>query len=150
MSEEFKVVIPKEVFAALQWQDDGKPAICAVNQALANFEPKIVFSYHLSILTELSEVNDNGMPTPAEHELFRQINEHFDANIKADGNALFLARITWNGTCELIYRVYDPEVANAFLMDIVENDKQVRPFSFKMEQDREWELADWFLQHWQK
>lgn len=39
---------------------------------------------------------------------------------------------------------------NAFLIDIVEKDKQVRPLSYKMEQDLDLQLAEWFLQHWQK
>ncbi|HRA89139.1 MAG TPA: hypothetical protein PK992_13740 [Planctomycetaceae bacterium] len=41
---EYRVVIPDEVFAAVEWQDKGLPAICAVNQSLANFEPKAVFA----------------------------------------------------------------------------------------------------------
>ena len=149
MAEEYRVVIPDEVFAVLEWQDEGLRAICAVNQSLANFEPKIVFAWHLSIIVEFAHLAENGMPTSDERELVRQIGKGFDENLKADGNALFLARITWNGTQQFLYRVYDPEAANAFLMDIVDNNKEVRPFDFKMEHDEEWKLAKWFLQRWE-
>lgn len=146
---EYKVVIPDEVFAALEWQDEGLPAICAVNQSLANFEPKIVFAWHLSIIVEFAELVENGMPTPGEHDLVGRIGNHFDKNLKTDGNALFLARTTWNGTRQFLYRVYNPEIANSFLMDIIDNNKEVRPFDFKMEHDEGWELARWYLQQWE-
>lgn len=149
MAEEYRVEIPEEVFAALEWQDEGLPAICMVNQSLANFEPKVVFAWHLSIIVELADLAENGMPSSEENDLVGQIGNHFDESLKIDGNALFLARTTWNGTRQFLYRVYNPETANAFLMDIVDNDKQVRPFDFKMEYDGEWKLAEWYLQHWQ-
>lgn len=146
---EYRVVIPDEVFAALEWQDEGLPALCMVNQSLANFEPKIVFACHLSIIVGFVELAENGMPTSDENDLIGQIGKHFDEHLKTDGNALFLARITWNGTRQFLYRVYDPEIANRFLIDIIENKKEVRPFDFKMEHDEEWELAKWYLQHWE-
>lgn len=145
----YRVVIPDEVFAALEWQDEGLPAICAVNMSLANFEPKVVFAWHLSIIVELADLAECGMPTPDEHNLVGQIGKHFDENLKANGNALFLARTTWNGTRQYLYRVYNPEIANAFLMGIIENDKEIRPFDFKIVHDEEWQLAKWYLQHWE-
>ena len=149
MAEEYNVIIPVEVFAALEWQDEGLPAICAVNQSLSNFEPRVVFAWHLSIIVEFADLVGNGMPTSDENEIVGQIGKDLDMHLKADGNALFLARITWNGTRQFLYRVYDPEVTNTFLMDIVDNNKEIRPFEFKMEHDKDWELAKWYLQHWE-
>lgn len=149
MSEEYRVVIPDEVFAVLEWTEDDLPAICVVNQSLANFDPKIVFAWHLSIIVDCAELADNGMPTLDENAILDQIGDHFDENIKADGNALFLARITWNGTRQFLYRVYDPKVVNAFLTDIIQNDKHIRPFDFRMELDKDWEFANYYLKHWE-
>jgi hypothetical protein len=63
---QYSVVIPDEKFAMLEWEDEGLPAICAVNQSLANFESKFVFAWHLSIIVELVELAGNGMPTANE------------------------------------------------------------------------------------
>jgi hypothetical protein len=94
-----RVIIPDELFGVLEWDEEGLPAICAVNQTIANFEPKAVFGWHLSIIVELSEVAGNGMPTAEEKEVVDALGTLLNAKIKADGNALFLARITWNRTC---------------------------------------------------
>lgn len=146
----YNVTIPDEVFAILEWDDDGLPAICAVNQALANFDAKIVFAWHLSVIVQLNALADNGMPTANEKLVIDKIGKQLDGHLKANGNALFLARITWNGTRQLLYRVYDPEVANSFLTDTVNSDRAVRPIKFKMQHDADWAMAEWFLQNWEK
>ncbi len=142
---EYRVEIPEEVFAILQWQDEGLPAIGVVNQALAGFEPKVVFAWHLSIIVDCQDLAENGMPTGEESEILNQIGDEFDENLKVNGNALFLARITWNGTRQFLFRIHDPEVANRYLSEIIEAEAQLRPFDFRMEGDETWELAKWYL-----
>ncbi len=125
-------------------------AICAINQSLANFDSKIVFGWHLSIIVECAQLAGNGMPTSDEKAVIDNIGRHFDLHLKTDGNALFLARTTWNGTRQFLYRVYNPEIANAFLMGIVDNGREVRPLDFKMEHDPDWNLAKRYLRNWEK
>jgi hypothetical protein len=146
---EYRVVIPEEVFAILEWQDEGLPAICVVNQALANFEPKVVFGWHLSIILTCEQLGDNGMPTLDEKQILDQFGDELDCDLKAEGNALFLARITWNGTRQLLYRVYDPDVANEYLIGIINKKTQVREFDFRMENDDTWKFAKYYLSHWE-
>jgi hypothetical protein len=141
----YRVVIPEEVFAILEWQDEGLPAICVVNQALANFEPKVVFGWHLSIILTCEQLAENGMPTQDEKKMLDQFGDDLDRHLKADGNAVFLARVTWNGTRQLVYRVYDPDVANEYLMRIINEENQVREFDFQMEHDDTWKFAMYFL-----
>jgi hypothetical protein len=66
------------------------------------------------------------MPTNVEVSVLDRFGDEFDENLKADGNALFLARITWNGTRQFLYRVYDPEVANRYLTDLIEENASPR------------------------
>jgi hypothetical protein len=142
---EYRVVIPKELHAILQWEDEGLPAVCVVNQALANFEPKVVFGWHLSIILEFAHTGNNGMPTDDEKQVLDEYGGVLDANLKANGNALFLARITWNGTRQLLYRVYDPEVANEYLTGVIKDQSQAREFDFRMEHDEAWKFAKYYL-----
>lgn len=142
-------VIPVERFAILQWEDEGFPAICSVNQALANYPSKTTFAWHLSIVLELEECTPTGMPTAEEKAVIDGIGKLLDTQIKENGNSLFLARITWRETRQILYRVYDPELANSFLMEWVESDSAVRPLSFTMENDADWTLANWYLQNWE-
>jgi hypothetical protein len=100
-------------------------------------------------MLELVNLVDNGMPTNTERETIDSLGDFLDDKIKGDDkekpNALFLARITWNATRELIWRVYDPEIVNTFLKSMIENDKSVREFDYRMDSDENWKLAEWHL-----
>jgi hypothetical protein len=146
---QYRVIIPDEQFAILEWQEDGLPAICVVNQSIANFEPKVVFGWHLSIGLDCEELADNGMPTQQERQVLDRIGEQLDGNLKANGNALFLARIPWNGRRQLVYRVHKPEVANQYLVAMIDGRSQVREFAFQMEHDQTWKYATYYLSRWE-
>ena len=49
---------------------------------------------------------------------------------------------------ELIWRVYDPEIANAFLKGLIDRDNSVREFDYRMDDDENWKLAEWHLKEW--
>ncbi len=142
---DYQVTIPEEVFTILTWQNEGLPAIGVVNQSLAKFEPKAAFGWHLSIVVDCVNLADQGMPTPDERQALDQFGDDLDDGLKADGNALFLARITWNGTRQFLYRVYDPGVANRYLMSVIDGKRQAREFDFRMEQDPAWGFAAYYF-----
>ena len=111
--KEFKVLIPDEYYSILNFRQEDLPGVAVVNTALREFEPKEVFSWHLSIMVQLEDIVDNGMPSKSEVETIDKLGDFLDDKIKGEDkekpNALFLARITWNATRELIWRVFDPE-----------------------------------------
>ncbi|WP_286743731.1 DUF695 domain-containing protein [Roseivirga sp. UBA1976] len=147
--KEFKVLIPEEDYSILNFRQEDLPGVAVVNISLRDFEPKEVFAWHLSIMVELNDLGENGMPTKSEVDVIDNYGDFLDDRIKGEDkdkpNALFLARITWNGTRELISRVYDPEIANDFLQELIEEGNQVREFDYRMENDEEWKLAEWHL-----
>ena len=59
--------------------------------------------------------------------------------------ALFLARITWNKTRELIYRVYEPEPCHQYLTRMINKKTSPRAFDYRIDNDPEWKLAEWHL-----
>ena len=69
-----------------------------------------------------------------------------EKEIKAGGNALFLVRETWNRTRRLVWRVYDPDIAQQHLQYIVNHHLHPRPFDWSMEQDPAWEHAQWYFE----
>lgn len=149
---DYRVVIPDESFTIIEFRQQEQPGIAEVNTALRNFEPKVVFAWHLSIMLQLDELSEDGMPSPQERKVIEDFEDRLDAAIKGDEpgkpNALFLARIRWNGTHESIWRVYNPEVVNSFLQSILNADADVRPrpFDYRMDHDPEWKLSEWHLQ----
>lgn len=147
----YRVIIPEESYSIIEFQQDDLPGIAAINIALRDFEPKPVFAWHLSLMLQLDDLIDNGMPSQAECEIVDRFGDTLDAAIKgkdtAKPNALFLARITWNASRELIWRVFDPELANHYLQSLIDDVPIVRPrpFDFRMDDDPDWELTKWHL-----
>lgn len=151
-TKEYQVVIPEETFALLEFEQEDTIGSAVINIALRGFEPKVVFGWHLSLMIELDELDENRMPTDAERDIIDDFGKALDLEIIGDNvekpNAVFLGQITWNGTRELIWRVFNPDQANDFLQSIV-NEKggqRPRPFDFRMEHDPDWKLCEWHLE----
>lgn len=150
-NKKFRVVIPEEHYQILNFNTDGLPGVAVVNKSLAEFEPKEVFVWHCSIMLECEKLIENGMPSREEVEILDKFGDFLDEKIKESDkekpNGLFLARITWNKTRELIWRVFDPEKVNGFLTDLIEREDHIRNFDYRIDQDKDWKLTEWHLKH---
>ena len=140
--KEFKVIIPEENYTIVEFKQDNLPAVMVLNSSLIKFEPKEVFSWNLSIILEFNELGDHGMPIKNEVDLIESFEKSLDDNLKGNKekpNALFLARITWNGTRQLLYRINDPKIANIYLQGLINNKKYPWEFDYRIESDEKWE-----------
>lgn len=148
MSNEVQVVLPNERYTLVEYELEAKPAVATVNAALVDFPHREIFRWHLSIIVSLGDVDEDGMPSASEREVVDPFGDELDEKLKAPPelpNALFLARMTWNGTRQLLYRLYDPERANEVLKSIVEAGSHPRSLDYRIEDDPEWRHAKWFL-----
>ncbi len=148
--KEFRVLIPDEEFQIIEFKQENLPAIGVVNLSLVEFEPKEVFSWHCSIMINFENFIGNGMPTREDVLKAEKFEDILSENIKGANkekpNALFLARITWNETRELIWRVYNAKIVNEFLEKIIDEKKYPFEFDYRIDDDEEWKLAEWHLQ----
>ena len=146
---EYEVVIPEASFSGIEFKQDELPGVAVVNSALKKFEPKVVFSWHLSLIIDCEDTDERGMPTEKEEALLvpfeQKLNSLMQWNDSDRPNSLFLARITWNKTRELVWRVFEPAMANNILQDIVAKDDFPRSVDYKMENDPEWKRTRWHL-----
>jgi hypothetical protein len=67
--------------------------------------------------------------------------------MQAHDNALFVLSGTWNGERQLVFRVRDPERAQAYLKSLVDDVAPVRQLEYLMEQDPAWALAEKYFEH---
>ena len=139
MSDELH--IPTESFIVAQGVSDGLPDMWIVNGALSDLRPKHAFPWHLSVIVDCQESTANGFPTKQESEVLAAMGDVLDDNLTRATNAVRLARITWNRTRQFVYRVRDPEVANAYLRGLIASKSRLREFDFRMEADPDWQLA---------
>ena len=145
---EVRLVVPEEVYTVLNYKHDGLPGVMAINSALKDFDHQGIFQWHLSVIIDFdeSEIIENGMPSENERSIVDPFCDKLDEEIKAGGNALFLARETWNKTRRLVWMVYDPEIVNQHLQFVIDNYRHPRPFDFRMEVDKEWKQPQWYFE----
>ena len=138
---------PEPSYTLIQRQDEDAQVYAAVNTPLANLadEHKKLYSWQLSFILQLETEDDKGMTLPDEAEAIQPFCEKLDLDLRAKGNALPLARITWKKTRELLFRVYDPVVADEHIKAIIESEDHPRPFSYAIDQDEDWEMAEDYL-----
>ncbi len=136
------VKIPEEKFAVVESSADGKPAIIVVNTGLRKFKHKELYGWTCSLVIKFKDTAMNGMPTTDESNYVYNYIEGLDRIIKGDApepNALYLARITWNGTCEVIWQVKDPKVVHEYLGSIIKTETYPRELDYRIEHDEKWE-----------
>ena len=87
------------------------------------------------------------LPIETEFEIVSKFDDFLQENIKGDlekPNALFFARITWNSTLQIIWKVFNPEQVNNFLNDLIEYKNYPRYFDYRIEEDENWEITKWY------
>lgn len=144
--DSYEVLIPEEYCMVMKGERDRLPCVTVLNTALMDFEPKEVFDWHLSLTIDFEELLDKGMPSRNELAIVDPFCDRLDEDLKADGNALFLIRETWNGTRRMVWRVYNPEIAHKYLQSIIEQKQYPREFDYYMEQDKNWQQATWYFE----
>ena len=137
--------IPEAVYWLIEFRQRDLPGFASVNTALKGFEPKLAFSWHLSLLIKCVDLIDNRLPSPDEQNTLYEFEDKLDQLIKANDNALFLARVTHDARRELIWRVRDPEIANPIIQKILRTRDYPREFDYRMEEDQQWQKASWYL-----
>ena len=136
------IKIPEEKFVVVESSADGKPAIIVVNTSLRKFKHKELYGWTCSLVIKFKDMAMNGMPTTDESNFVFDYIEELDKTIKGDSiqpNAVYLARITWNGTCEVIWQVKDPKVVHEYLGGIINNKTHPRELDYRIEYDKKWE-----------
>jgi hypothetical protein len=144
-----KVIIPDDFFSVIEFRQEEHIGIATVNSALRQFKGKEVFPWHLSIFFELKSIDSAGLPSEMEADVIDHLEEILNKEMKGKDilkpNALFLARIDWNGTTEFIWRLHDPQHPYDYLKGLLDNKSYKRPFDFRIDEDINWELAEWHL-----
>ena len=138
--------LPQEKIIGLQGEDqDGKPMLWMVNQGLDTIAGGPDFPWHLSLVIEMAETVGEGLPTPAEIQFLKSFGGEIRARLEAHSNAVLLISGTCDGQRQLVFRVRDPAIANAYLQELVGNPNAARPMEYRMERDSSWKLAERYL-----
>ena len=141
-----EVVLPEDRGYVVEFTQEGMPGVMYLNKGLRDLQEKEVFGWHLSVMLQLEDLIDNGMPSAAERQIVDPYGELLASEFTGSEekpNALFLARITWNGTRELIFRVHEPEPVHRYLQEHIAAGNPPREFDFRIDPDENWALTAW-------
>ena len=146
---EVKLSIPKDEYVVYKLQDEeGMPAVAMVNVGLRGFEHKESFGWYCALFLDFEELAENGMPTSAESTLVFDWIEEVHVGLMGDvdhPNALFVGRMTNQGTVHAVWQVNNPEQAHKYVQGLVDAKKYPRKFEFYLDPDEEWIKAHRYL-----
>lgn len=134
-----------EIFTIVEFEQNGLPGIASVNNCLKNLTGNRELKWHLSVLIQCSNVTNRGLPSKNEQKVLYEIEATLDPYIKADNGGVFLACVTHNALRELIWRVRNPEEANAAMQHIIQSRTTQRPLNYRIDDDPSWTRAAWYL-----
>ncbi|WP_156495056.1 DUF695 domain-containing protein, partial [Oleiphilus sp. HI0128] len=134
-------------YQVIHREDMGAKVYAAVNTTLATFEdePRKLYAWQLSLILKLDTEDEQGLTLPEEAKEIEPFCQQLDVDLRAGGNAVPLARITWNKTRELLFRVYNPVQADELIKSIIEADTTPRPFSYTIDPDEDWKMSEVYL-----
>lgn len=141
------IVIPEEKFSLFALSSEEKPVTVVLNSALKKFKHKKTYGWTCSLVIKFKDTTSNGMPTNDEYNYVIDYVEKLDKDIKGKTdapNALFLARIIWNGTCEVIWQTKDPEPVHQYLGDIIRSNSYPRELDYRIEYDKKWKKISFY------
>jgi len=138
-------IIPTEIHTLLEFRQRDRPGFATVNTALREFEGRTAFAWHLSVLICCDDLVDHRLPSADEQNLLYEFEDRLASLITADGNALFLARITHDARREIIWRVREPETPHSALNELLASKNYPREFDYRIESDPEWRKTEWYL-----
>lgn len=144
---EVRVQIPSVSLVGITFRQQDVMGCGVLNVSLKSLNEREVFRWHLSLMIEASDDSEDSAKR-LDASVASGFGEVLTELMTADSdtpNALFVGRLTWRGTCELIYRVHDPEVANDTLSMLVDAKDIPWPFTYRMDDDPSWALAAWHL-----
>lgn len=157
-TDQVTLTLPTESFAVVRADDAEKgKALMVINTSLAarkdDVQLKQVFACFCSVIFDYRDVDEELWPTQEEFNVMQQFTEVVDKGIKGDSdhpNALFVARVTNGGTCQVMWMLNDPDAAASYLDKMIADGSAVREFEYSIEGDPQWESIGWFLQDFSK
>ncbi len=147
-----KFLAPEPSYTVVQREDEGAQVYAAVNTSLAalNQAQRQLFSWQLSLILDLETEDENGLTLDNEAKEIEPFCKQVESNLLTNGNTIPLARITWRKTRELLFRVYNPAEADEHIKRIIDSEANPRPFSYTIDPDNDWKMADDYLKQFAK
>ncbi|WP_235582303.1 DUF695 domain-containing protein [Rhizobacter sp. Root1221] len=141
------MVVPEAHFTVFRTSRSGLPEVVSVNDALLSFRDIRIFRWHLCVTIAAVDVAENRLPSKDEMDVLYMIGDEIEDVVLGgrtehdSNNAVILATSAWDATREVLFQVYDPEIAHAALQKLLHGKLWPRKWNYEMDDDPEWSNA---------
>src|ERR1700730_387225 len=89
---------------------DGRPHIAMIDTSLGDHKFRASFPWFLAISTPLTSPTTDGLPTGQEASALNDWEDSIESKIASACLFVYVGRVTWNGSRELLYYVDKPRL----------------------------------------
>jgi hypothetical protein len=126
-----------QTFSVLRGEADGYPVVAIISSRLSDHKVKTDTPWFLGFSTRLSSPTPDGLPTPKDTDDLNSWEDIIDREINLRCKCIFVGRVTWKGSRELLYYVDKPELVIPEIQKLLDSDG-LRLFAFRYEHDPHW------------
>lgn len=134
----------EERFRVFESKLNGHRLVGSIDQSLSKYKEKEKTPWFLSIVTQISDPDHEGLPKAPEALSLNSWEDTIEMKIAGKCRFVFAGRVTWNSHRELLYYVDNPGRIVPELQDVI-NCRELRPFAFRCESDPRWEKVGVYL-----
>jgi hypothetical protein len=131
-------------FSGLQGEKDGHPLFAIVDSSFRNQKARAGFPWFLSVSTQLKDPTADGLTMNQEASALNDWEDLLERNYLGGCRFLYVGRVTWNGSRQLLYYLDKPDCAETRLKKFA-RDFPERVFEFQYQRDEQWERVSTYL-----
>ena len=131
-------------FTVMQGEREGHPLFAMIDTSRRDSKLQAGFPWFLSIKTTLTAPTKDGLPTDQEATALNDWEDALEKELSGACQFVYVGRVTWNGTRELLYYVDKPDTVVPRLGKLA-GGHPVRPFRIQHERDAQWTKVSMYL-----
>jgi len=132
-------------FSVLQGEKDGHPLFATIDRSFRDKRARVGFPWFLSVSTRLKDPTTDGLTTNQEASELNDWEDLLEKNYLGDCRFVYVGRVTWNGTRQLLFYVDRPDCVEPKLKKFA-HDFPKRVFDFQCQPDEQWERVGKYLE----
>ena len=133
-------------FSILKGEKGGHTLFATIDSSFRDKKVRAGFPWFLSVSTSLKDPTADGLTTDQEASELNDWEDLLQKNYLEDCRFMYVGRVTWNGTRQLLYYLDKPDCAETKLKKFA-NDFPKRVFDFQYQRDEQWDrVSSYFKQ----
>jgi hypothetical protein len=132
-------------FSIFQGEKDGRPLFATIDTTPHDSKFKATYPWFLSITTSIANPTKDGLTTDAEASALDDWEDSLEKQLSGTCRFVYVGRVTWNGTRQLLYYVDKSESIEAKLRKVSDS-HPARTFTVQVERDEQWNKVSMYFE----